>query len=522
MDDNTPVQNISSLFTRKRVFAVVFITTFLLFIFWFCTHSVIEVSVENFKPGGVTYTITDQQSGNKTKASSDKPTFKKILKKGDYIVSVQSAGSSYLTTVKTTGLLHKSSVSAKLVAEKSREFVGGSPDPCMYYTGSVLYSYSCSGSFEDLRAHIPASDSTPTVVQTPPKGASYGFGGIVRSDGQDLAVIKASGFESSDLTTLYPLNDDFILKDGVVPAGLDQKPDYSGQNFQDGFILYDNSFKHIYYYKTIESKPEKLSVPSLKDDSFAPKSLSMQGGRIAIVYTDATDQQDEDLDQEAIKGGETIVKIYDHESKQTKEFSLSSGFSQVSLCGTHYLCAVNGRLLEVYDISGEKINKTFSAPDVQAFGTDTNGENLIFATSKEVIGFNPEKNEGSIEYSLGGYDLCGLQTAAAGVGGYTLCLTDVSNNRFALYVNTSLVNSDDNDKKILKIGSNAKVATIAPYKKIIYISPEVGKRVYDTATNSFIYNRDTISRANASVQKSIDDSGLASRGYIFINPYSSY
>lgn len=502
---------------RANWLFVAIIMVFIFCSFWLIGHSFIKVVLDG-KPAS--YGLIQQAQGNTSFTTNEKSTnYKKLVSNGDYLALVARGESSYFSATKTKGLLRTTTVHASLRPESFREFIGNNPGPCGYYTGVLLYTYSCDNSYDSLRVHQPASSDTPTTVAEPPRGAFHTMNGVVRLQNQDWIVVTDSDIEDGGSTKLYPLRPDFILGSGIALKNLPKNTDYTVKPYMNGIVVYSADFKDVYYYKDVLSKPEVIKFNQPEDKNLVAQSISVQGNRLALTYMDAVSKKSGDLDGLSISGGKSFVQVYDSKSKDIRGFELSSNFTKIFLCGANNVCALNGRTLEIYDEIDDKLVKSVAIPGVQA--ADSMGETLIFATREYIMGYNIGGNSGFIQYSLAGYEFCGFIQVTS--SGYSICISDVRDNRYALYINPSIANKDSIDKKLLSLQTNnPNVQELSPYKKMIYISPRLGSVSYNPEVGGYTYDKLWVSKVSASIKKSIDELTLEGQGYTFINPYANY
>lgn len=502
--------------------AVIFTSLLLIAIFafsWFYNHAFIKITVAGTANGKHTYKLVNQENGDMISVENDSTSFKKLAPKGNYEVLVSNEAGSYFSVIKTKSFLRTTTLDASLEPGKKRQFVGDNPGPCSYYDQDILISYSCAGDYSDLQAHVPASAETPTYTQNNEETdfSKLSLGGIIKLNDKKM-VFAESLIDSQEaanenrLFRLLQIDDALNVADGSVLKGLDTQQFHKIQNYKRGFVVYPVDYSFIQYYSDARAAPQELSIKPPEDAELTPSDISIRGERIAVAYSDK-EEVGENLDQEKSPGDKTIIQL--HEADNTKSFVLDDGYTSMELCGQNSFCYLNGEDLTVYDISGQKQKELFKMAGVKS--VESVGDQLIIVKDDMVVGIDANSGTGSIQYSFGEYQFCGLQNTA-NEQGYVLCIITPENSRTALYIDPRKPNEDNIDKKILDLATNLDIDSISIYKNFVYIAPEFGELVYDPAINGYASAPAVRKQVNASIAQSIRGSAIDTRVYQIFRP----
>ena len=487
---------------------------------WFYSHAYIEIEVSNPQSNSsFSYQLMSQSGQKTTTLRSPDTTTKKLVSRGSYEVLVKGGEASYYTVAKTGGFLSTTSLTAKLKAESERTFVGNNPDPCMYYDGSLLFSFGCGGPFSSLKIHQAANSSTPTSTKSPDVPLPYPVEAILHINRTNQLLLKGSGeYEvngSKQQQFLYSINENFALLGNTSLKDITDDGSYSAQKFLKGFVVYKSDFNKVLYYSELGSKSAKISITKPDDSSLAPLGMSALNDRLAFSYSTETQSDDIQKNQAPSLNGRGVIEVYSHETHQTTTYKLDQAISNAKLCGEASLCVLSGQKLDVYDISSDHQEKLFEINNVLA--TESDGNKLLVVNSEGVLGIDIPSQSGSLEYSFGGYKYCGLQSVSD--EGYVLCLINNKHDKVALYIDSKTPNASSIDKKILKLLQNPNIATISAYKNYIYISPNLGQLAYDSSIGGYDYSPAIKSSASKNINKLVRDIGIDTSSFTIINPY---
>lgn len=476
--------------------------------YWLLTHAFIEVVIVNPSQAPAIYNLTDQKAKKTYRTTSNSSKIKILVRKGSHEVVVRQGDTSYLTIVRSGSFLSSKTVSASLQKEKARSFVGDNPGPCMNYVGSVLISFSCTGQYNNVQIHLPATNVVPTMVSKVTAATEGFIEGIVETKTGTVVVIKGSGEEPPH--TAYIVTVDGKLRSGVVLSNLKDNKNYSVKSYKDGFMVYDDAFESVNYYASSSTKPVNITLGKVDDKMLVPYALSEQNESFAVAYSIAND--DEDLDLDNPKSAKTKSEIVISQGSSIKHFTFNTRYAYVVLCGKQKLCLGLRDSVEIYDISGTRQKFLFKLGNFKRL--DSIGNNILIVRENEIVFLDPEKQEGSIQYSFEDYTYCGLQITSTG---YTLCLINTDKRKVAVAINTTAENSDSIDKKVAQLLKLPEIKTVSAYKQFIFISPDLGEIEFDASTNQFAYNPATKATVNKLISEAIDRIGFDKSKYSIVN-----
>lgn len=499
--------------TKKTIFLFGILVFLGIGCWWIYSKGYIEIRNEN--ENSFSATIFNQKNNEPETAETTSGNIKKLVGRGNYQVTVWGESGSYFKVLRTGGFLQTTKLESKLQPEKKRSFIGSNPGPCMYYTGSLLYSYSCVGTtLEDLQAHIPASMDSATLTKTGPQGVSTPILGLIRVGGIDMFAAQVVGDEISQ-TKLYPISPDFSLSNGQVLIGLDGSTPYLLKEYLDGFIVYTESYENILYYENASSKPENINIKPQEEENLKPILIDVNGSRIARVYS-SMGVESENLDSEHTSDGSTVIQVFDRETKETNSYTFDRKYTGVKLCGKKEVCLLRDKKLEIYTLKGSETSKLYEVDGVLDVGVE--GQSLFLTLEEGLLRFDIANASGHFMYTFGDFEWCGGQPVKG--GGYALCIIDTKENRSALYIKDEESNVDSVDKKYLDLVENPSVDFVSVYGKFVYISPYTGDLIYNPSVRGFNYDPQVVADSNEKLRKGIDETDLMSNGYIFTNPYS--
>lgn len=502
-----PQKNIKGLIVFISIIAAI-----ILAVLWVYNHAFIQVSVPGVGDEKLSYKLINQKTGNVTNIESSSGSIKKLVQKGRYEVLVSGQEKSHYLLANTGSFLSTSKVEAKLEPEKARTFIGNNPDPCMYFDQNILFSYSCGGTYGDLKIHSPASASTPTFTETANNALiDLPLGGLAKISGQDTVLLGGQADAEPELRTsrLIDLKADFNPTISNKLSDLGTEKFFEAIEYQNGLLAYASGFDQIFHYENPSSTPKKIEIPKPEDNNLSAVSLDALGSRIVVVYSDKVETAD--AHEQSSNKGKTSVQLY--ESGKTKSFEFKSHYNQARLCGDKHLCQLVDKQVVVFDISGDKAIEQFRINGAETIDSDQN--TLLVVKEEGVLAIDVTKRTGSFHYTLGGYKVCGSKSV--NTGGYALCVISPKNTKSALYINSKQNNSDSIDKKILPLLSQSYISDVSIYKSFIYISPELGEPEYNAAINGYVSNPAVRQRVGNDIEKLINESGIDRSHYTVIN-----
>ena len=477
---------------------------------WLLSHSSIEVTISGSPNVSATYSFIDQTSGKTTveiKSSSSR--IKKTVRKGSYQVVVQRGNSSFSSFIQTKRFLGKTTVFADLQTEKSRKFAGDNPQACMNLVDNTLISYICDYIYANIKVHLPATASSPTFTLPNPDKTIFGnIEGIVTTAEGTIALVNNHVSENS-AHTIYKLSATPNLSSKVVSilGDLNQEKTYSMKPYKTGFLVYDDSLEEIFYYSSASAKPERVAITRPEDTALKPNSLSISENTIVLTFSNSLGG--DDIGQGA-EQPELAVAIY--ESPQTNQFTFKGEFADVRACGNKQLCLLKNKTVDIYDISQKKPRKLFSVPGVNSI--ESAGQDLLAINDLGIFQIDLGKRSGYMQYDFGDYHYCGLQRQA---DNYLVCVRDEKGDSVALYVDRTTSDTDSIDKKIVELAKLSEIKKISAQGKYIFISPDLGKLVYNDSLQIFDYDPTTKKSVNDAINQKINSLGIDRNIYTIIN-----
>jgi hypothetical protein len=479
---------ISLVLRRKyRILAFLFICIFLIV---FLQFGFIEVETSS---NGISYRLQKQGGNQPSNGNSSSNRITKLVNRGSYEVLVTQGDKSAFSIVKVRAFFTKTKISAQLEQEKALQFVGNNPSPCVFYT-DTLYSYDCNGSFNEITRHVPATGDTPTYTDTVNTGQGGDIEGIINTINGRVALISyVEADDPQNAHVAYQLNN-FTPASATPLKDLSPDKAYLIKPYLQGFIAYADDYSEIYYYQSISSAPQQITVPKPQNKSLRPYALDVYGNSILVAYSDikAEDVSDE-VDSTLDKSTTTFV-VWD--GTVSKEQKVDYTSQQTKLCGQN-ICALNQGTLHVLERG--KAKELFKLEGVEYI--ENSGNSFIVARKHEVINLDTAKKDGFIEVSLGDYKNCGITPDSE--NSYILCLINNKNKKVALRIDQSAPNRDSIDKKIEQLQNQKYVSDISINGRYIFISPNAGDLSYQTQTNSYGYDPATLKKATDEINSEV-------------------
>lgn len=449
-----------------------------------------------------------------TKKSSD--TFKQLLPKGNYEILVKAGQTSSFAVTKTRGFFGTTVVRMDLKTEHKRTFVGNNPQGCQFYLGNTLYSYTCDDSSDKLTTHVPAKSRQPTYVLQTSAGIVGTIVGSVQNDTRAFLLVKGVLTESSN-SALYSL---YIVQPGLKTASvrplsrLDDDKNYSISTYQDGFLVYDDSFRSNFYYSFDFSQSRQVSIAKPSTSDQKPFLLTSNSYGLMAMYSDRADDTDLTNPDNFGKINTAIGVVA---KSQTLNFNIEADYtnqiSSAMLCGNLKLCILAGSKLTVYDIAGGQPKALYDVSNINYMTVD--GTSLLMVRDKEVIDFKTDPASGFVSYSLGDYTYCGFQPITS--TSYIACLTGSEGQNVALLINRSVKDSDSIDKKIQSLEEMSEISNVSINGNHIFITPNLSEQDYDSNSNSFSFNASAKANINKKINQRLDRLGIDRSKYVIIN-----
>lgn len=484
---------------------IIFGVFVILFVGWRIVSNIsfINIDVSNSQSDTeLVYSVIDNKTNKTTEVKTTSATFKRRVSKGSYQVLVQQGQTSYFEAISTKGFGGTTKITANLVSEKGRQFVGNNPASCFNYVDGVLVSSACTDLFSNVNIHVPATASTPTYAKKVANQV-YGYSeGFIDVSGHTLVLIQTpNDTDVSPKHTIYSF-DDLTLKSGVDLTDLDPAKSYSIQAYKNGFLVYDNGFEHVLYYPSETSKPTSITLDGpASGKSLQPVSFRVSNGSIVVLYST--------VDQKSKK---SVSEIVINDGSSSKHYSFSESFTSATACGTNKLCTVGSSGLSVYDITGKKAVFLYKVSGVSYIQNMDNG--LLAANDQGILRLDVDERRGFLEYSFGEYRFNALSLDPSG---YVLSLTDGEGKKVALRIDQKNNDTDSIDKKVLELEKIPDVKNVSIYGKYIFVSPDLGEYKYNSDLHEYSYDPAVKAKVNNEIQGVVVQMGLDKQGYVVIN-----
>ncbi len=484
--------------TRKWAFIVVCVLVALLLgwlFFWLARTSYIIVP-SSAKDGEITVT---NQNGNSFTTATKGPNAKIRVPVGVYGVVVRSNNRAFINRVQTKGFLRSTEVDGDLVPQKARQFVGDNPASCSNYYDGVLISYSCHDLFGGIKVHRPATSTQPTFIEPVNNFSIDGaVESIISTNRGRLALIKSN---DSGKHKLYLLNSNGSILQSIEPKDItDQNQSYALEASGEGFIIYDSLFTSAAYYQSLEATPKKLPIGAAVKD-LSPISISADANSSAVLYSSAVDAKKPK--SKVVISGQTA----------NAEFEFDYALSAVRLCGKNgqKLCLVGQNTLFVYSIDGKNSKLNYSLPGISSM-LQVN-DDLLVVNSHDIFRLDLDKGTGPAIFS----SINGLSNVQA--SGQQL-LTTVAlrdGKQAALLITPNGPESDDIDRKLIKLQSLPEVSAVSAYGNFIFVVPNVGDPVWVEADLSFGFDPVKVKSTSVAINKRIAELQIDTSRYKIIN-----
>lgn len=475
----------------------------LLLVLWLASVGFIDVTVKGKPAGSLTYTVIDRAGNQVSQTKTISDHFHKRLKKGAYQIRIVASEQSSIQVSSVGGFFRTTKINTPLQPEKSREFVGNNPNFCMFYGQGLLYSYNCS-ELGGLTAHLPANSSTPTTNTSEADAPFILINGIVSLNGINKALVID---DEGGGVGLYDIDQELRQTNPVMLTGVSATDAANIANYKSGFVLYPNNLTSLKYFASPSSSPSTITAAKPNPGVTNPVGLSVLGESIGALFNNGTGGSD----QAGPTSGKSEFVYYGSGAKRS--YSFSKLYTSGGLCGHDELCLINSSLLDVYDVSQKKPNYIFSIKNVQkAFYVN---KTLLIATNDDVIGLDPQSLTGTVQFSYGGSQYCGLNASG---DGYVICLMNNKGKKVALHIDPSQNNTDSIDKKVLELLKDPNIDDVSAYKNYIYILPNLGQLKYFSAINGYDYDPAIKQTAAAHIDKLVQTLNIDTTRYMVINP----
>lgn len=498
---------------KKLIVFLVIVTSILSVCFyWLATHSFLELTLPN---DNSTYTIELTRDGAKPTSLTAKGSFKKMLRSGNYEIAIVSSNGSYYQQKTLPRFLKTAKVTAQLKPEKSREYVGNNPSSCVYYFESVLFSIACGDKINKLKQHVPASESTPTLVRkisTPLLGT---IEGEITNPKTNYLLIKApSGGEDQGAPhTIYPINSSGVLGVGKPLTQLDASQLYSIESTTTGFLVYSKKNGSVFWFSKNNEFLKQQQVPATQDGKKLLKVLPAKNGLVSFYSNNVVAEVDFSSGQseshfytQSTEKGITIVTA-------NKTHTLNLDSNSVGLCSEDIACGLNNQNLELYDLSSGKKIKQFN----NVLSYQILNDELLVIKDRYILGYDLSASTGYLSFTSPlSLSICGTKTVSLSY--YLLCLINKDGNKETLLINTSKNDTTAIEKRIENIKSNPNIEAVSAYKNFVFITPVIGQLTLQPGVG-YTYTKKQLQQAASNFEKAVSDSGIQDKDYTPINVY---
>lgn len=479
---------------------------------WFYNTGTLVLNLQNISSDNAEIILTSHDSGESVTINKNTNPLSLRTRRGAYDVLVTSSSGSFFSITNVGGWLKKTEVTGELKPELGRQYVAKDVASCVQAVKSSYVSYGCGGPAKDIRLHLPGTETVPPIVFQDKLYALDGeIEGVLKTeDDTPLVLISSPAIEGAmpnhSLYSLVGSKNTIINRDPVrVVSELDPYKKYTALNYDGGFLVYDTSFGEVLFIQNFKDDPltiRKLSVFGESEVKLPLTNVSVVGKNISALYSDVYDG--------SLKEHRSEVVIGNTESSMI--FKFDKGYTSVQVCGENLLCLGGAEGIDVYEITGkDKVNFQYNIRDVR-YMFKTSSKNVLVMDDR-LVEFDTASKQGFTTYSFGESE---LQTISEAEGGHIVSMRDSSGSVSGILVSSSLDN-DFIDRKIGKLNESPLVQSVSAFKNYIYISPEVGKPYFDTATKQVIYSpsrRKSVSKALPGVLSEI---GIDTKRYKVIN-----
>lgn len=505
-------------FIRLHLIKMMFVLMIVLGGLWLSNNAMLEISVEDGAKN-YEYEIRNQSSTKLIKVSSSNPSKKIRVNRGSYEVTVRSNDKNFFAVVKSKSFLMTTRIAGKLESEKSLEFIGGNPAPCTLYIEGVLYSYECNNvEFLNVYQHTPASKTSPTyktlIGNTGASGEERAkkIESIFSTKEGTFALLKSSFRADDNQSThiLYKLQNGLVLGKDIALLGLEADKIYSAKPYRDGFIVFEETSNDVFYYASGSAKPEKITIPSPKNKDATILSIYTDTDTLLSVHQSPVDESGH---QEG-KSPKAVTELDILSGKSNRHFSFKQDYESVRLCPHLTVCMIDyDRMLNIYDLSTSKPRLKFRISGVSS--VEEFGQSKVIAIKKEhVLVVDPGNAQGHIDFTFdkNTFNYISIVDDQS----YILNILDSKQKGQAVLINRSRP-TDSIDQKITELKKSTYISDLSIYKKVIWVSPNVGDPEYDSSIGSFDYDRTRVAAANDAINILVRNIGINTQVYSIIS-----
>lgn len=498
---------------KRSLFALSIIFILFFGLMYFYNRSYLEIRVQNPEEGQIEYYITNQSTGGTVSTKSDSASIKKMVARGSYEIVVKQKNSNSLSLASTKPLLANTIVDTTLSQEKAREFVGNNPGPCMFYSG-ILYSSPCESILANLRAHTPADTTTPTTTVAPPEDVGeIPLNSFIEYQNNPLVLLGTTHAEQEEISErLFKLNPDASIS-GYTSWTSRTPENTKAINYQNGILTYKaGTLTDITYRASPSGEAKLLDIPRVQADNLSAQQLSVSGDKISVSYTNSTRPYDSD-DRQKIKNPQTLIQIYD--GSDTRTYDFDGIYYTSGVCATNYICLLQDRKLQIYDIRPSKPKKIATITNVyKVIESGMAPEQLRVVRYDGLYLFDVSKLSGYAPMMFGAYQPCGVENASNDQT--LLCVINEKEEKAALVVKKDGT-SDSIESKVSELLKLPYVLDVSVYKSFIYIVPNLGEPEYRDELKGFGYDPALKKSADQKIKGALQKLGIDSSKYTVIN-----
>ncbi len=449
---------------RKLLLLVFIVTVGLFGIFWVSTHGRLKIVVSGADQN-TSYAVF-ASSGNRV-SSTQGDGYNKTIRNGTYYVVVEGSKGTFVFSTSVGRFLKTSFKQVQLVPESERTYIGDNPFPCMYHLWGSFISGGCGSFISDFSVHTPATTSMPTYKEPfmPDSIGGYLSAVLYQKDGQPIILSRFEATEGGGEASYYLQKlpaDKSTPPFDPVPF-VDVNRDYSISRYGDGFVLYTQADRTIWYYPSFQKQPTKLILKTVPKD-MSLIHIGVQDSVIVQLFGDYKPATEAKPDTQGT--GKTTVVISQNNSE--KQYTLKGHYKGGFVCGSELLCLLGANnTLYSYKLDGKKLILNTEIPDV--LDTLSIGSRLYYVTASGLTDFDFTSQEGRLIYSFGSYRFCGTIQAP---DGFYMCIMDKKDRRVALHIQQNQPVSYKIDRAVEKLSSVSGVDVISANGFYLYVIPK--------------------------------------------------
>ena len=494
-------------FIRKYLAFVVIVLFACSLVYFVATHGFLTIDMSG-QEGETTTVITNQNTNTSTTIKSTNTKIKRLMPTGKYEVVVGTLKKNSWGLTNVGRFLSTNTANVALKPQSNREIVGYNPEACMNYVGDTFSSFACGGSLDAAKMQVPPTTKSPSYVSTIFKNSRLQVTNIVETKSGLVGLVTSTDAEIDG-------GQQYFL--AMTPKlGIINKMPVSGTvkdvlAFRDGFLTYDSAYSGLTYYSSVGGAAEKINLEVPKDKDLKPYLFKANGSDFVIAYSNKSSAN---ITGNEASAGSVKSAVLIYQAGKAKMYTTNKLFADVQLCGNKKLCALQlvgnkNKQLFVYDTSAGSLDKSFVMNNVQAIKRLDTG--LVAVSNTDILLVDVEKQQGIREFTFGEYGFCGVQGFGSS---YLLCATDKGYQKNTVFsINSTQDTTVPVDELALEIEGNAVIKSLSIYRQNIYILPNFGEPVYDTALKSYTYDKIQKAYVLDTLQKALAKYDLEARGY---------